>query len=268
MIWIPPKRKIILVDLDDTLVDRGDFCLLAMQATFRSFGVRLSLEEIASAKNENDLVIRHGIKYTDFWKRFDSFDDRTGGIDEGRIKPYHDSLGFLQMLHQTNEIVIVTDTPEPKSTIQVDRLGFRPFLKGFAAYELEEGTMGKPDLSMAIKALASIMYNPRSKKESAWNEHPDLIWVVGDSHKDVELAKNIQTYLRNYNFFANCVAIHINRNNTGNSGATFTTFGPNPLYTAAQIINSHNVGPTAIYEVCAPDMPGTYLKTGEKSSIG
>lgn len=251
-------RTIVLSDLDDTLVDRGTYAWEAMKATFaNSFNIDVSLEEIAGAQTHDTLTTKYGCDWERFWREFDRYDDREEAISSGKISPYHDALGALRTLSKSCEIAITTDTPPPKAYPEIYLLGIHRHIDAVISYVLGHKKLKfKPDISVALRAFDAIRYKPRHHKEGPGE--PDPIWVIGDGLNDMEFAENIRGYLLENNYDAQVHSIYIHRRGPTDIKHDFRTFGPSPLWTAAQLILGHQRyhAQGRPIEVCWPETDG------------
>ena len=257
--------KIVLVDLDDTLVDRSDHNVTALQKTFQAFFKQVPLDELTNCVNENLLLKKYRCDWKSFWTRFDDFDDRQKGIAAGIIKLYPDTYSFLDLVTNNHLTAIVTDTPPPKCLIEVKEFGLDRYLvtRGVVYYVLDHPQFKpKPDVSVALRALERCNYIPHSHRHHSTPDEMDHIWVVGDSHKDIFLARQLKAYFCHNHIRATVHSIYIHRRGPEEPSADYITMGPYPLLAAGLIIASHIhriKPPSKPQYICAPDMPPTSL---------
>lgn len=264
----PPikSRIIVLTDIDETLIDRGDHPDQMIQKTFRKLTIKVSLEEIAAHPDTNKLVRSKGVDLKRFWLTHNGIDDRVAGIRAGTIRPFHDAREFLEQVSYYAIVAAVTDTPLPAARPEIYSFGFDLYVSDITAFSWEARTPGKPDVSVALRALEAIEYKPQKIESDSMEALPsrdhdrDHIWVIGDKPCDIGLAENLRNY---YN--KNCIdtavhSIHIQRDASyaatpGEATPDFRTFGPNPLLTAAKLILSHTQcrQPSIPMDVCIAD---------------
>lgn len=227
----------ILIDMDYTLIDTGTHSEIATQKTFKSFDREVTVEEIAHCNNFTRLIESYGLKWKEFWDRFDNYDNREKGITLGSIKPFNDMERFFSMIKKI-PTAIVSDTPDFKAELQMRRFGLDRFVEGIACKNCDDPLYKeKPDVNVGLRGLDILGFKMNTFDMNR-------IWVVGDTiAADMKLAENLQEYLTLKGDRSQVYGVYVARKKVNGEllekiqeKKCFVTTGPEHLVSAARII--------------------------------
>lgn len=174
----PPEG--ILFDWDNTLVDTWPVIAEALNHTRAAFG--LETWTVAEARIKSARALRETFPewFGDRWEEArDMFYERFAAVHCERLVAKEGARDLLRFLHESSvPLFVVSNKKSQYLNEEIDHLGWRAFFtKIVGAGEAKRDKPARESVDWALEGSGLAPDNPR-------------IWLVGDTHADVEGARN------------------------------------------------------------------------------
>ena len=205
--------KIILIDLDKTLVDLNPHLVDGMCYTLDYLKIKYDRKKLDRTNNLYGELRNMGVNTMDpdFWKLFNGFDDRKEGIENKKITLFPYTIELLESFRD-KKVAIVSDTPWFKAEVEIKHFGIDKYIRVFSHWDESKVGRSKPHPMLALEAIAKLGFNTADK-----------IYFVGDDEVDIRCGYNLEKELKK-----RVIKIHVDRYNHCTIGTDFTV--PNLRY--------------------------------------
>jgi HAD superfamily hydrolase (TIGR01549 family) len=204
--------KIVLVDLDKTIIDMNDQLVESMSRLLALLGKKVHRQMLERTTNLYGYLASLGIMADnlDFWRRFNEIDNRMEGISKKLVRLFPDSIEFLEVVSGYKSAV-VSDTPWCKAEPEITFFNLAKYFNVFSHWDESKLGRGKPDPLLAIEAIEKLGYEG------------EKIYFVGDDLADIKCAQNLEAYLNSEkNLSVRITKIHVKRSGLCLHGADIT----------------------------------------------